>query len=68
VAFHAEQIGPDALQQAVRAAGYDLLLTDGLDTAEAADERQAKLLATHRRDLIAAALFTLPWWWWAWPS
>jgi Cu2+-exporting ATPase len=60
VTFDPERAAPEALQQAVRAAGYDLLLTDGLDTTDAQDDRQAKALAIGRRDLVAAALFTLP--------
>ena len=60
VAFDPALATPEGLQRAVRAAGYDMLLTEGLEDPAAADQRQADLLVKRRRDLVAAAICTLP--------
>lgn len=60
VEFDAERATDAGLQDAVRAAGYDLLIADEGDAAEQAAALQEEALAQLRRELIAAWLLCLP--------
>ena len=60
VAFDPDAVGEQALQQAVRAAGYDLLVAPEEDAAAEADRLQEERLRGLRRDLWASVALSLP--------
>lgn len=62
VDYRPQEVTPEALRDAVQAAGYDLIVTDegdGEDADDEADRRSALSYAALRRDMVAAVILAL---------
>lgn len=60
VEYNPETTSPEALQEAIRAAGYDLIIEQEAMSADAQDERRASHLKQLKRSLTLAFVFSAP--------